>query len=169
MMASDVAVRRARLTDAERTAELAGQLGYPTPAKEMKVRLKEVFKDKDAACFVADVRESGVAGWIHVSTTPLLEVGRRAEVNGLVVDEMARSWGDAAGGGGEVGAREAVQEHVGAVECAAGAGARILFAEWIRALQDAEGVLEGFVRGECTNCRAGEPESQTWNCAWRRR
>jgi GNAT superfamily N-acetyltransferase len=91
MMASDVAVRRARLTDAGRIAELAGQLGYPTVAKEMKGRLREVFKDKDAACFVADSRESGLAGWIHVSTTPLLEVERRAEVNGLVVDERARS------------------------------------------------------------------------------
>jgi GNAT superfamily N-acetyltransferase len=91
MMASDVAVRRAHLTDAERIAQLAGQLGYPTSAKEMKVRLKEVFKDKDAACFVANSRESGLAGWIHVSTTPLLEVERRAEVNGLVVDERARS------------------------------------------------------------------------------
>lgn len=79
------------MTDAERIAQLAGQLGYPTSAKEMKVRLKEVFKDKDAACFVADSRESGLAGWIHVSTTPLLEVERRAEVNGLVVDERARS------------------------------------------------------------------------------
>ena len=90
-MANDVAVRRSRLTDAEKIAELAGQLGYPTAVKEMKGRLREVFKDKDAACFVADLRESGLAGWVHVSTTPLLEVERRAEVNGLVVDERARS------------------------------------------------------------------------------
>src|ERR1700739_3247486 len=91
MMANDVAVRRSRLTDAEKIAELAGQLGYPTAVKEMKGRLREVFKDKDAACFVADLRESGLAGGVHVSTTPLLEVERRAEVNGLVVDERARS------------------------------------------------------------------------------
>ena len=65
MKAGDVAVRRARLTDAGRIAELAGQLGYPTSAKEMKVRLREVLKDKDAACFVADTGESGVAGWIQ--------------------------------------------------------------------------------------------------------
>jgi GNAT superfamily N-acetyltransferase len=89
----DVALRRARSSDAARIAELAGQLGYPTAAREMKGRLMEVVKDKDAACFVADSRESGLAGWIHVSTTPLLEVERRAEVNGLVVDEAARSHG----------------------------------------------------------------------------
>jgi len=93
MKAGDVAVRRARLTDAGRIAELAGQLGYPTSAKEMKVRLREVLKDQDAACFVADTGESGVAGWIHVSTAPLVEVERRAEVNGLVVDETVRSQG----------------------------------------------------------------------------
>ena len=89
----DVGVRRARLTDAERIAELSRQLGYPTPAKEMKSRLGDVLKDKEAACFVADSRESGLVGWIHVSTTPLLEVERRAEVNGLVVDETARNQG----------------------------------------------------------------------------
>jgi ribosomal protein S18 acetylase RimI-like enzyme len=89
----DVAVRRARPTDAERIAGLAGQLGYPTSAKEMKARLREALTDKDGACFVAEPRGGELAGWIHVSTTPLLEVERRAEVNGLVVDERARSGG----------------------------------------------------------------------------
>ncbi|HET6929817.1 MAG TPA: GNAT family N-acetyltransferase [Candidatus Acidoferrum sp.] len=90
---AEVQVRRARLAEAERVAELAGQLGYPTPAKVMRLRLKEALKDKDGACFVAGTKEGGLLGWIHVSTTPLLEVERRAEVNGLVVDEKARSHG----------------------------------------------------------------------------
>ena len=90
---TDTGVRRARSTDAARIAELSGQLGYPTSEKQMKARLKEALKDKDAACFVAELREGGLIGWIHVSTTPLLEVERRAEVNGLVVDETARSQG----------------------------------------------------------------------------
>ena len=89
----DVRVRRARSADAKRVAELSGQLGYPATEKQMKGRLREVSEDKDAACFVAESREGGVIGWIHVSTTPLLEVERRAEVNGLVVDERARSRG----------------------------------------------------------------------------
>jgi ribosomal protein S18 acetylase RimI-like enzyme len=90
---TDVGVRRARSTDAARIAELSGQLGYPTSEKQMKARLKEALKDKDGACFVAESREGVLIGWIHVSTTPLLEVERRAEVNGLVVDETARSRG----------------------------------------------------------------------------
>jgi GNAT superfamily N-acetyltransferase len=86
-------IRRVRAGDAERVAELSGQLGYPAGVKEMKRRLRDVLKDKDAACFVAEVAGGGVIGWIHVSVTPLLEVERRAEVNGLVVDERARSRG----------------------------------------------------------------------------
>jgi GNAT superfamily N-acetyltransferase len=86
-------VRRARLGDAKRIAELSGQLGYPATEKQMKGRLSEGIKDKDTACFVAELREGGLIGWIHVSTTPLLEVERRAEVNALVVDEAARSGG----------------------------------------------------------------------------
>lgn len=89
----EVGVRRVRATDAERIAELSGQLGYPTSPKQMKARLGDVLKDKEAACFVANLPEGGLVGWIHVSTTPLLEVERRAEVNGLVVEESARSHG----------------------------------------------------------------------------
>jgi ribosomal protein S18 acetylase RimI-like enzyme len=89
----EIRVRRARTADAKRVAELSGQLGYPATEKQMKGRLREVIKDKEAACFVAQSRDGGLIGWIHVSTTPLLEVERRAEVNGLVVDENARSQG----------------------------------------------------------------------------
>jgi GNAT superfamily N-acetyltransferase len=90
---TDVGVRRARSTDAARIAELSGQLRYPTSEKQMKARLKDALKDKDGACFVAESPEGELIGWIHVSTTPLLEVERRAEVNGLVVDETTRSRG----------------------------------------------------------------------------
>jgi GNAT superfamily N-acetyltransferase len=88
-----VQIRRAGSRDAERIAELSGQLGYPASAKAMKLRLRDALEDKDGACFVADLKEAGLIGWIHVTTTPLLEVERRAEVNGLVVDERARSHG----------------------------------------------------------------------------
>jgi GNAT superfamily N-acetyltransferase len=90
---AEVRIRRARSVDANRIAELSGQLGYPTTERRVKGRLREVIKDKEAACFVSESREGEVIGWIHVSTTPLLEVERRAEVNGLVVDEAARSHG----------------------------------------------------------------------------
>jgi len=88
-----IKIRKARAGDVVRVAELSGQLGYPTPAKEMAKRLRAVLKDRDGACFVAETKEHRVVGWVHVSTTPLVEVERRAEVNGLVVDETVRSQG----------------------------------------------------------------------------
>ena len=86
-------IRRARGADVERLAALSAQLGYPVSAKEMAKRLKRVLASKNGACFVAEAEGQGVIGWIHVSVTALLEVERRAEVNGLVVDEQARSGG----------------------------------------------------------------------------
>jgi GNAT superfamily N-acetyltransferase len=88
-----VRIRRVRTADVLRLAKLSGQLGYPTSAQQMRARLKEVMGHKSGACFVAELPQDGLIGWIHVSVTPLLEVERRAEVNGLVVDEKVRSRG----------------------------------------------------------------------------
>ena len=86
-------IRRAKPADAARIAVLSGQLGYPTTTREMSARLRQALKERNGACFVAETLEHGVIGWVHVSVTPLLEVERRAEVNGLVVDEPVRSHG----------------------------------------------------------------------------
>src|SRR5208337_928344 len=88
-----VKIRRARQADAPRIAELSGQLGYPTTARVMAGRLKLALRAENGACFVAETREDGVVGWAQVSVTPLLEVERRAELNGLVVDERVRCKG----------------------------------------------------------------------------
>jgi ribosomal protein S18 acetylase RimI-like enzyme len=93
---NDVKIRRARQSDAARIAELSKQLGYPASTKETAERLRQALRMRDGACFVAETKEDGVVGWIHVSVTPMLEVERRAEVNGLVVDEKARSRGTGA-------------------------------------------------------------------------
>jgi GNAT superfamily N-acetyltransferase len=89
----ELKIRRARSSDAARIAVLTGQLGYPTTVRGMTARLREVLRANDGACFVAETRQEGLIGWIHVSVTALLEVDRRAEVNGLVVDERVRSRG----------------------------------------------------------------------------
>jgi GNAT superfamily N-acetyltransferase len=86
-------IRHARVTDAARIAELSTQLGYAVTTGEMAARLKLVLREKNATCFVAEEKSTGVVGWIHVSTMPLVEVPARAEVNGLVVDEKIRSQG----------------------------------------------------------------------------
>jgi GNAT superfamily N-acetyltransferase len=91
---SEVRITAARRGDAARLAELSGQLGYPTTKRQMAKRLSLVLSDKRGACFVARKRIGGeIMGWVHVSTIALLEVERRAEINGLVVDENIRSRG----------------------------------------------------------------------------
>ena len=42
---------------------------------------------------MAESAEAGVVGWTHVSVTHLVEVGTRAELNGLIVAEGQRSLG----------------------------------------------------------------------------
>lgn len=89
----EVKIRRARAGDAPQLAQLSGQLGYPTTAAEMKKRLRRLKPASQNALFVAESPDSGVVGWAHVSVTHLMEVGTRAELNGLIVAEGQRSLG----------------------------------------------------------------------------
>ena len=87
-----VIVRRGKIGDAERVAELSRQLGYPATKKEMTQRIKRLHPASQHAFFVA-VSANRVIGWIGVSASQLLEVPSRAEVDGLVIDEAVRSRG----------------------------------------------------------------------------
>jgi len=86
-------IRRAKITDAARIAELSGQLGYPATAEQIRRRLRQIQPVSHNAVFVADAGEAGILGWLHVSKEALLETEVRAEVNGLVVAEGHRSLG----------------------------------------------------------------------------
>jgi GNAT superfamily N-acetyltransferase len=88
-----VITRRARSSDAPRLAELSGQLGYPTTATEISKRLRRLKPASQNALFVAESPDAGVVGWAHVSITHLVEVGTRAELNGLIVADGQRSLG----------------------------------------------------------------------------
>jgi GNAT superfamily N-acetyltransferase len=90
---SDLKIRRAKTGDAVRIAELAGELGYPATAAQMRERLRGIKPASEHAIFVAESAKSDVIGWLHVSKQPLLEVEIRAEVNGLVVADGRRSAG----------------------------------------------------------------------------
>jgi GNAT superfamily N-acetyltransferase len=90
---SGVRIRRARLADAPRLAELAGQLGYPSTEKQIRWRFRTIQPTSQNAVFVAESPSEGVIGWVHVSKEPLLDVDVRAEINGLIVDEERRSLG----------------------------------------------------------------------------
>jgi GNAT superfamily N-acetyltransferase len=88
-----VKIRRARKSDAERIAELCGQLGYPATAAQIAQRLRKIKPASQHAVLVAESPEGKVVGWLHVSVEPLLEVELCAEVNGLVVADEERSRG----------------------------------------------------------------------------
>ena len=89
----ELRIRRAKLQDALRLAELATQLGYPSTAAHLRQRLRQISPASQNAVFVAEAKGAGVVGWLHVSKQALLESDIRAEVNGLVVKEGHRSLG----------------------------------------------------------------------------
>jgi GNAT superfamily N-acetyltransferase len=89
----DLVVRKARSSDGPRIAELSGELGYPATAKDISQRMRKLKAAAPNALFVAESPDAGVVGWAHVSVTHLVEIGTRAELNGLVVAEGQRSLG----------------------------------------------------------------------------
>jgi len=90
---NELKIRRAKSADAQRLADLAGQLGYPATTAQLRERLRTIEPALQHAVFVADSAKDGVIGWLHVSRQPLLEEELRAEVNGLVVADGQRSLG----------------------------------------------------------------------------
>ena len=88
-----VKIRKARRGDAERIAQLSGELGYPATPAQVVTRLRQLKPATKHAVFVAESSDAGLVGWLHVSVSHLLESDVRAEVNGLVVAEGRRSAG----------------------------------------------------------------------------
>jgi GNAT superfamily N-acetyltransferase len=90
-----IRIRKARRGDAARIAQLSGELGYPASAEQIAARLRQLTPASRHAVFVAELLDSdaGLIGWVHVSTSHLLESDLRAEVNGLIVADGQRSAG----------------------------------------------------------------------------
>ncbi|SRR6266404_3407794 len=88
-----IRIRRAQRGDAERIAQLSGELGYPASTKQIAARLRQLTPTTKHSVFVAESPEAGLIGWVHVSLSHLLESDLRAEVNGLIVAEGQRSAG----------------------------------------------------------------------------
>lgn len=89
---SDITIRAATTADAERTAHLSEQLGYPVDADTMRQRLADIAGMPDHAIFVA-CRGNDVIGWVHAHEVLHLQNDRRVEIGGLVVDANHRSGG----------------------------------------------------------------------------
>ena len=79
--------------DAEAIAHLAGQLGYPSTANQVRERLDALEKHPENATFVATARGGEVVGWIQLSEVRSLDADARAEIASLIVDAENRSSG----------------------------------------------------------------------------
>jgi GNAT superfamily N-acetyltransferase len=86
-------VRPMRERDARAVADLAGQLGYPSTAAQIRKRFELLLGDTRSAVFVAEDRDSGIVGWVHVLARAFLESDPYAELGGLVVDKGVRRKG----------------------------------------------------------------------------
>jgi GNAT superfamily N-acetyltransferase len=87
------AVRPAQPCDCERMAFLAGQLGYPSTAEEVRKRLSQMHDSNQYAVFVAELPSGRIAGWIGLYILRAIELEISAEISGLIVDEDVRSCG----------------------------------------------------------------------------
>jgi GNAT superfamily N-acetyltransferase len=86
-------VRPAGPRDATAIARLAGELGYPSTAEEVKARLSSMEGDPRHATLVAAATEGEVIGWIHLSEVHSLGSEPHAEITNLVVDSRFRGAG----------------------------------------------------------------------------
>ena len=85
--------RAAESRDVTAIARLAGELGYPSTAEQVKDRLAYLEGDPRHATFVAAVTEDEVIGWIHLSEVHSLASEPHAEITNLVVDSRFRGAG----------------------------------------------------------------------------
>ena len=89
----DVAIRRAEVADAAALADLMTQLGYPTRASEMEMRMEKIYADRNYATFVA-VSEGKVCGMIGTIRCYTYEHnGPSGRILALVVSEKMRGCG----------------------------------------------------------------------------
>jgi GNAT superfamily N-acetyltransferase len=91
--APKIEVRPAEVCDHTAIARLAGELGYPSTAEQVRDRLAAVEGDPRHATFVAALRGDEVIGWIHLSEAHSPGSDPRAEIANLVVDSRFRGVG----------------------------------------------------------------------------
>lgn len=85
-------IRRTRVDDYGKMSGLAGQLGYPSSEKQIRLRMERM-TDDDHAVFVAEEPGGKLAGWIGLYIFRSVELDPCAFISGLVVDEAFRSHG----------------------------------------------------------------------------
>jgi GNAT superfamily N-acetyltransferase len=92
-LAGRVTIRPVRVGDAERVADLSGQLGYPSSVEDIRRRFHEIADNPRHGFFVAELSGGEVLAWIHTYVCNLIVDDKRAEIWGLVVEGGYRNQG----------------------------------------------------------------------------
>jgi GNAT superfamily N-acetyltransferase len=88
-----VEIRTTLPEDAAALAELSGQLGYPSSARETTDRLAPILDSDEHLVLTACDPGGSVVGWIHVFLARRVESDPFAELGGFVVTEQLRGRG----------------------------------------------------------------------------
>jgi N-acetylglutamate synthase-like GNAT family acetyltransferase len=88
-----VQIRSATTEDIASIALLCQELGYSTSEQDVQKRLKRFEQDAERVVYVAYLPNESIVGWVHVYISESLLTGRRAEIDGLIVNELDRSCG----------------------------------------------------------------------------
>jgi GNAT superfamily N-acetyltransferase len=86
-------IRDFRMADAERIAELSGQLGSPVPIDQITQRLRLMENDAKHTVMVACLADGCVVAWMDLGIVLHLQSGEYCEIGGLVVADSARNQG----------------------------------------------------------------------------
>ncbi len=87
-LVSDHSIRPAAHRDCAALARLVTELGYPTSAEQMNVRLGRLLASTNDLVLVAETTTSpAIVGWIHGTMSQCLEADYRVEIAGLLVNE----------------------------------------------------------------------------------
>jgi GNAT superfamily N-acetyltransferase len=93
MKKSPFITRTPKREDYESIASLATQLGYPSNPAEIERRIAAMQDESKFAIYIAEDENGAVIGWISAFVFIAIELDACAEINGLVVDQNARSRG----------------------------------------------------------------------------
>ncbi|MCA1993641.1 MAG: GNAT family N-acetyltransferase [Coleofasciculus sp. S288] len=88
-----VLIRLAESGDAKSIALLCQQLGYPTSEQNVQERFKLIKNNQEHVLYIAYLPNQLIVGLIHVYIWKSLLIGRRAEIDALIVHSDFRGRG----------------------------------------------------------------------------
>jgi GNAT superfamily N-acetyltransferase len=88
-----IKVRPLAAQEAERIAELATQLGYPSTAEQIETRLKQIADGPGHLTLVAENSQGLEIGWLDAFINRTVESDPWAEIAALIVDRQSRGQG----------------------------------------------------------------------------